>query len=215
TALRDHFKRHKDRPSQKDIPRLNEVLLKRARNSVPRSEDNNDLLEFIGDRCVNLICAIMVEDVKLSTTHHQTISRRISSNDTFGRISYCLRLHEHAELLSSDRSSVDDWDPNLSKEAPPKVLADLFEAYAGAVYEQHGWQKLFRWLERIFKPMMKLATADYWQSSSWDQIYSETNACRWRNIQPDTRAENRLFRHIDANRKFLKDKGREAVFMLP
>lgn len=78
TALREHFIQHKDRPLPKDVPRLNESLLKRARNCVPRSEENNDLLEFIGDRAVNLICAILVEDVKLSKAHHEVWESRWS-----------------------------------------------------------------------------------------------------------------------------------------
>ena len=71
TALRDHFKQQKHRLLPKDAPKLNEDLLKRARNCIPRSEENNDLLEFIGDRAVNLICTILVEEVKLSEAHHK------------------------------------------------------------------------------------------------------------------------------------------------
>jgi hypothetical protein len=41
----------------------------RARNSKKDTQDNNDLLEFIGDRVVNLACALMVEKVKYSSDH--------------------------------------------------------------------------------------------------------------------------------------------------
>lgn len=54
----------------KDIPALPPALLKRARNGVVHSDNNNDLLEFIGDRAVNLFAAVMVDKVKLNHLHH-------------------------------------------------------------------------------------------------------------------------------------------------
>jgi dsRNA-specific ribonuclease len=71
TNLHDYLNKHKDKPRIQDLPRLNEDLLKRARNCIPWSVDNNDLLEFIGDRVVNLLCAVLVEDVRLSKAHHR------------------------------------------------------------------------------------------------------------------------------------------------
>lgn len=46
-----------------------DTRLQRARNSKKLTQDNNDLLEFIGDRVVNLACALMVEQVKFSSEH--------------------------------------------------------------------------------------------------------------------------------------------------
>lgn len=74
THLQDFLNMHKNRPNIHDVPPLNDQLLKRARNCVPHSLDNNDLLEFIGDRAVNLASALLVEKVKLSKSHH-TVSR--------------------------------------------------------------------------------------------------------------------------------------------
>lgn len=40
-------------------------LFRQATNSVKNSKDNNDLLEFIGDRAVNLACALLVDKEKV------------------------------------------------------------------------------------------------------------------------------------------------------
>jgi hypothetical protein len=45
--------------------------------------------------------------------------------------------------------------------SPPKVLADLFEAYAGAVYEENGWEFTKQWLSSIFTPLIGKANNDY------------------------------------------------------
>lgn len=70
-CLHEYFNRHKDCPKIRDVPQLHPDLLNRVRNAIPWSADNNDLLEFIGDRAVNLHCAILVEDIKLSKAHHR------------------------------------------------------------------------------------------------------------------------------------------------
>lgn len=46
------------------LPRLPVHRLQHARNSTGRDHDSNELLEFIGDRVVNLACALMTEKVK-------------------------------------------------------------------------------------------------------------------------------------------------------
>ncbi|KAF8241030.1 hypothetical protein L208DRAFT_1463488 [Tricholoma matsutake] len=62
----------------------------------PRTAMTCSLLEFIGDRVVNLPCALMVE-VKYSS-HQMWVGRVISNNDTLGRLAYQLQLHEQARL---------------------------------------------------------------------------------------------------------------------
>lgn len=55
---------------------------------------------------------------------------------------------------------VADWSPRYHT-SPPKDLADLFEAYVGAVYEEHGWDVTKDWLETLLKPLIGKATEDY------------------------------------------------------
>lgn len=42
------------------LPQLSKRRLEQARNSRVGTERNNDVLEFVGDRVVNLICALVV-----------------------------------------------------------------------------------------------------------------------------------------------------------
>lgn len=44
----------------RSLPELPETLLKQARNSRIGAEANNYLLEFVGDRIVNLVCTLAV-----------------------------------------------------------------------------------------------------------------------------------------------------------
>ncbi len=60
----------------------------------------------------------------------------------------------------ADGEDVDNWSPQQNR-SPPKVLADLFEAYAGAVYEEHGWDVTTAWLANLFAPLIGRATEDY------------------------------------------------------
>lgn len=70
TALQHYFGLVSNRPRTKDVPKISEHVLSRARNSVRNSPGNNDLLEFIGDRCVNLAAALLVAKVRVSWKHH-------------------------------------------------------------------------------------------------------------------------------------------------
>ncbi|TFY79500.1 hypothetical protein EWM64_g4516 [Hericium alpestre] len=163
TCLQDFLNLASNRPKLRDVPKLSNDLLTRVRNSKRHSTHNNDLLEFLGDRCVNLIAAMLVERVRVDKVHHTAVRRVICNNDTLGRLSFYLRFHEHATLDEQDFHAFDDWNPQ-SNIPPPKVLADLFEAYCGAVYLQHGWRKLERWLDVLFRSIIQVATGDFWYS---------------------------------------------------
>ena len=65
-----------------NLPNLSDdTRLRRARNSKKDTQDNNDLLEFIGDRVVNLACALMVEKVKYSSDHQMVCRCTISVSE--------------------------------------------------------------------------------------------------------------------------------------
>lgn len=70
TALQHYFGLISNRPHPKDVPSISEPLLTRTRNSRRNSPENNDLLEFVGDRCVNLVVALLVDKVRVSWRHH-------------------------------------------------------------------------------------------------------------------------------------------------
>lgn len=181
TGLQDYLTIVSNRPRTRDVPSLSEPLLSQARNSARHSVDNNDLLEFLGDRLVNLVTAVIIEKVSLDKAHHsvrmlpsysviirlkliKTVRAVVCNNDTFGRLAYYLHLDKHALLSEKDTRDIQGWNHDSSN-VPPKVLADLFEAHAGAVFLDHGFPRLKRWFRDVFEPIIKEATRDYWYSS--------------------------------------------------
>ena len=68
--LQDHLSLVSNRPRARDIPTLSKALRAQATNCVRFSAENNDLLEFLGDRLVNLVAALIVEEVKVDKCHH-------------------------------------------------------------------------------------------------------------------------------------------------
>ncbi|KAF9648261.1 hypothetical protein BDM02DRAFT_2318252 [Thelephora ganbajun] len=120
--------------------------------------------EFLGDRLVNLITVLTVEEVKINKCHHTAVCPVICNNGTFGWISY---LDRGADLSPQDREEVEGWDHLQPGARPPKVLADLFEAVVGAVFLQHGSLRLDNWLRTIFGPTLGAATKDCWYSTTW------------------------------------------------
>lgn len=68
--LQDHLSLVCNRPLPRNIPYLSKALRAQATNCVRFSKENNDLLEFLGDRLINLISALIVEEVKVDKCHH-------------------------------------------------------------------------------------------------------------------------------------------------
>lgn len=92
------------------------------------------------------------------------MGRALCNNDTIGRLAYQYGLHEKAIFNHHDDNEVKDWDPRHSL-APPKALADLFEAYVGALYEERGWDTVMTWLTALYKPLVQVATEDFLERS--------------------------------------------------
>lgn len=70
SCLQDHLSLVSNRPRVRDIPTIDKDLRAIANNCVRFSPENNDLLEFLGDRLVNLVAALIVEEVKVDKCHH-------------------------------------------------------------------------------------------------------------------------------------------------
>ncbi|KII91832.1 hypothetical protein PLICRDRAFT_80058, partial [Plicaturopsis crispa FD-325 SS-3] len=209
TCLQDYLNQVSYRPRIKDIPSLNTELLERARNCIKHSRNNNDLLEFLGDRVLNLVCALIVEKASIGREHHQNVRQVICSNDTFARLAFYLRLHEHAKMDPSDTRELDEWNPLLST-PPPKSLADLFESYAGAVYLQHGWPKCQRWLQTLFAPIAAVATAEWWNSP-----VSTRNRSSTRYLPVETAIQRQVSAYLYYKRDFLTEHGKKSLSGLP
>ena len=68
--LQDRLSLVFSKPQARAIPTISKALRAQAANCIRFSAENNDLLEFLGDRLVNLITALVVEEVKIDKCHH-------------------------------------------------------------------------------------------------------------------------------------------------
>lgn len=126
-----------------------------------------------------------------------------------------MHLHDKAEIDTQDQLAIEQWMPQ-SPDHPPKVLADLFEAYAGAVYIQSGWNKLESWLRKLFSPIIRSVTGHYWVTSSPTQIFGQpTHAITSRVTVPETRSRGKLLDYVEFKRDSLRIQGLHAIDTLP
>ena len=94
SKLQDHLSLVSNRPHFRDIPALSK-LRTQATNCIRFSARNNDLLEFLGDRLVNLITALIVEEVKVDKCHHTV---RLLEHVVF---CFFLRLYAHVTWFTN------------------------------------------------------------------------------------------------------------------
>jgi hypothetical protein len=171
----------------------------------------------------------MVEKVKYSSDHQMVcclfvtwilfvivfpflkwVGRVISNNDTLGRLAYQLELNEHARLDLLDTIQVNDWNPQCC-DSPPKPLADLFEAFTGAVYEEKGWNVTFQWLENLYKPLITAATEDFHNSAP--NIPPHWHAPPM--VPEDSYCQEMLLDYLSHKGEFLASSAQEALDALP
>ncbi|KAG6856716.1 hypothetical protein H0H87_001505 [Tephrocybe sp. NHM501043] len=143
------------------LPSLPFGALQNALNAQKHTPGNNDVLEFIGDHVVNLACALMASKINHSPAQQTLVARRLSNNDTLGRISHQIRLPQHACALldPGDRRAAEAWARSQSG-SPPKLFADIFESYTGALFLRHGWHYTHAWLRKVYAPIIAAAARD-------------------------------------------------------
>ncbi|KAJ7721028.1 hypothetical protein B0H16DRAFT_1335582 [Mycena metata] len=208
----------KHRSHRLPLADLSPHLFRQATNSVKHSTENNDLLEFMGDRAVNLACVLLVDKEKVCPDQQIFVGRRLSCNDTLGRLAWWMHLDKHAALSSIDARAIRNWSPRRKRNPPPKVLADLFESFVGAYWLEHGWPALLSWLQPFFKPLVEIATEDF--------LLSHRNTCKvplyvsnwWRQRQGDSISQNsyqQLVQFLDRQQRSLTSTGRVAVEAIP
>ena len=70
SSLQGHLSLASNRPRGRDIHTPIKALRAQATNCIRLSVENNDFLEFLGDGLVNLITALIFEEVKIDKCHH-------------------------------------------------------------------------------------------------------------------------------------------------
>ncbi|KAK7042481.1 hypothetical protein R3P38DRAFT_2890713 [Favolaschia claudopus] len=194
---------------------LSTSLLHQATNCIKNSPENNDLMEFIGDRFVNLTCALLVDKEKVCPEQQIYVARKISNNDTLGRLAWWFDLDKQASLSQEDNRAVRRWSPSR-RDPPPKVLADLFEAFVGAYYLQRGRRAVLSWLEPFFKPLMDIATDEFLLRPPFKAPSFVNNWWRDHNAASITQTVLQNFQYsLNGQQEALTRLGRVAVEAIP
>lgn len=118
---------------------------------------SNERLEFLGDALLDLVVGELLYE-RFPERNEGTLTRlraRLVSEAPLARYARHLDLGRH--LLMSDNAAADGGRDN------PSILADAFEALAGAVYRDLGYEAAGRFvLDRALEPfdLEALATQD-------------------------------------------------------
>ncbi|KAJ6590971.1 ribonuclease III domain-containing protein [Mycena vulgaris] len=197
---------------------LSPHLFRQATNSVKHSTENNDLLEFIGDRAINLACALLVDKEKVCPDQQIFVGRKLANNDTLARLAYWLHLDKYAALSQEDAHAIKSWSPRRKRDGPPKVLADLFEAFVGAYCLERGWSALLSWLQPFFEPLVKIATEDFLRCHR-DTCKAPFYVSNWWRHRGGGSISQRMYQKLlqffDRKQGSLTSKGRVAVEAIP
>lgn len=149
-----------------------------------------------------------------SLTTLQLVASLVSNNDTLGRIAHCLHLYRDAKLASVDERAIDKWHPFLAC-PPPKVLADLFEAHVGAILLDQGRDALYRWLRKLFEPIVKAATGDVFNNASAERIFGDARPWRPDEVRADDIEELERCLCDSRRRRTVRELGQAALKKLP
>lgn len=101
-------------------------------------------LEFVGDSVLGAIIATLSYNLRPDLHEGELTRLRSSLVDTNGLSRLAMNYH-FAQYIKVGHSFTTDLNKS------PKILEDVFEAFVGAVYLDHGFEYTFKMIERIFK----------------------------------------------------------------
>ncbi|KZT37846.1 hypothetical protein SISSUDRAFT_1047937 [Sistotremastrum suecicum HHB10207 ss-3] len=119
---------------------------------------SNKLLELWGDAIMHYAVPRVNEEYGKSRKHHAEGSRRLQQNHVFAHFAVEINLlnNPHIHISEEDRLEIAMFDPN-SDQDPPKILANLFEAFVGGLWWSGGLAAVFGWLNPILKALQSCA----------------------------------------------------------
>ncbi|KZS93615.1 hypothetical protein SISNIDRAFT_485231 [Sistotremastrum niveocremeum HHB9708] len=141
----------------------------------------NKLLELWGDAHMNYLITRIVERLSESKLHHSKVSLMLCRNDVLGELCFILKLLEHPDLCltEADRWAIQLWIRGGRLGEPPKVLANLMEAYLGALWvaNQGRFELMHQWLEPLITILYPFATTDADKTSTEQRAPFEPQGC--------------------------------------
>lgn len=108
------------------------------------SKNNYERLEFLGDSVLNLAVTHILYNRYVSLKEGELSKKRISyiNGKILAKVSKSLNLHKWIELGKGEEK-----DLGIEKES---ILADVFEAFIGAMYLDKGIDFVIKWVQSRF-----------------------------------------------------------------
>ncbi len=130
------------------------ALLDRAFTHASYGHDNRDpmynyeRLEFLGDSVLNLGVARLLYETRTQEKEGTLSALRSSLVDekTLYEIAQQFSFYEYLNLGKGESLS--------DERARIKVLADVVEAFLAVYFLEHGWEKTFELIKRLFSPLL-------------------------------------------------------------
>lgn len=101
-------------------------------------------LEYVGDSVLGACVATLSFNLRKDLHEGELTRLRSSLVDTNG-LSTLAKQYNFAEFIKVGPSFKNDINQS------PKILEDVFEAFIGAIYLDHGFEYTFKLVEKIFK----------------------------------------------------------------
>ncbi|OSD03177.1 ribonuclease III [Trametes coccinea BRFM310] len=153
------------------LPPLSDQTWMRILTFTPQAHAENERLEFLGDALMYAtIGRQLYTQVPNGSPHLYTCVRAaLHSNMTFAMLAEKLDIMAVSStvLKALTRKTFGEGTAAPHKSRPQiKATADLFETVIGAYYLDHGFDALCKWVEEIYRPLIRATVDAFHQARS-------------------------------------------------
>lgn len=169
--LQPHFR---TLPPLKNKQISGHVFITRTNQESYPGRPTNETLELLGDAVLGMITidTLLARLPRLQEGEISNMKHVLTNNSVLGQIACGYRFDTRPEYLEALR-----LQPKLGS----KVLADMFEAYVGAVYRERGLDPVARWLTPIINIMI----------NHYATLYGYLGGKKVRYVERDVRKDSR------------------------
>ena len=141
-------------------------IFKRDKKSKDKNIHEFERLEFLGDRVLGLVVASLIF-YKFQNYDEGELSKKFSflvQRDFLYKIALEINLENYLKFNKQAKSNT-----SLNK----SILADSFESLIGSIFLDGGYQKSYKFIERIWSPYLNQQNSDDLDSKSKLQEISQ------------------------------------------
>ncbi|KZS93682.1 hypothetical protein SISNIDRAFT_465863 [Sistotremastrum niveocremeum HHB9708] len=173
-------------------------------------EISNKLLELWGDAIMHYAVPKVNERYTKNPRHHAEGSERLQQNHVYAHFAVEMDLlnNPYLDISDEDRLEIINFDPD-THDHPPKILANLFEAFVGALWLSGGLAAVFGWLVPIIKALHSCANRRDLERWSAETRYFPLKTFY------DARCIDKLCAFISSNRVQIRRLGKRLRHSLP